>query len=110
MIGGQLLRASRTGTGCSVSAALVAAVLFAVMRRYLPETCSGSPARRSVSAAAMAGISGHFRPGQFVCLSLALSTNFAGFFAHVPFPVFLIRHLGLPRRLARMFIPMVGGA
>lgn len=110
VIGGQLLRAF-DWHGVFFFLALVAAVLFAAAWRYLPETLPRESRLPFAPQPLWRGYRDIFGSGQFVCLSLALSTNFAGFFVYVlSSPVFLIRHLGLaPDAFAWMFIPMVGG-
>ncbi len=110
IIGGQLQR-HFNWHGVFHFLALVAAVLLLAAWRYLPETLPLSQRQPFAPAPLWRGYREIFGSAQFLLLSLALATNFAGFFIYVlSSPVFLIRHLGLTAEsFAWMFLPLVSG-
>ena len=110
VLGGQLQRWF-AWQGIFIFLALLAVTLFFVCWRYLPETLPPEKRQAFSPRNLWQGYRSMFRSAPFVLLSLAMASNFAGFFIYVlSSPVFLIEHLHLsPQAFAWLFIPAVAG-
>ncbi|MFY9329582.1 MAG: multidrug effflux MFS transporter [Georgfuchsia sp.] len=91
--------------------ALIAAALLLMAWQHLPETLPRDKRQPFAPVPLWRGYRSILGSAEFLLLSLALATNFAGFFIYVlSSPVFLIRHLKLsPQGFGWMFIPLVCG-
>ena len=91
--------------------ALLASAIGLMCFRQLPETLPREKRQPFSPSSLWQGYREIFGSAQFICLSLALTANFAGFFVYVlSSPVFIIQHLKLsPESFAAMFVPAVCG-
>lgn len=110
MAGGQLQRFFGW-RGVFFFLAVLAAVLLWLCWRYLPETLPPAARQPFSPSSLWQGYRSVFSSPEFTLLSLALATNFVGFFVYVlASPVFIIEHLGLTAQsFGWMFVPMVCG-
>ena len=91
--------------------ALVAVALLLMCFYQLPETLMREKRQPFSPVSLWHGYRDIFGSAQFICLSLALTANFGGFFIYVlSSPVFVIQHLMLsPESFAALFVPAVCG-